>query len=57
MKFDPCTCSADKVCVACRQLEDIFDKVEREVLLELGRAVAFAAREHGIRDTPYYPGE
>lgn len=59
MKFDPCSCSADRVCAACRELEAIFDRAERQALVELGRAVFAAAQEHRIRDRPYdwSPGE
>lgn len=59
MKFDPCTCSADRVCIACRELEVLFNHAEKEALAELGRAVYAAAQEHRIRDWPFdhSPGE
>lgn len=58
MKFDPCTCSADKVCIACRELEAIFDKAERDALVMLGEAVLAAAHEHRVWPTYHQnPGE
>jgi hypothetical protein len=44
MKFDPCTCSADRVCIACRELDALFNRAEQEALVELGKAVYAVAR-------------
>ena len=59
MKFDPCTCSADSTCTACRELEALFTRAERDALLELGRATYESVQMHKLYDWKdiHDPGE